>query len=157
MKRTITHFILLNADLDRIFPYSICFVASREEYYKMHRERSAVHLVANQARNENKDEHLTILSQESPRGTRDSSSKPWLTGTSAGCWMLGAGRRLGGIIPNHLSLGQANNPFRCSRSLARLRFLLPLAAFVSFYSRESSQYADKKLTTPALGRNSRTD
>lgn len=54
-----------------------------------------LHLVSNRARNENKDEHLTILSQESPRGTRDGSSKPWLTGTSAGCWMLGAGRSAG--------------------------------------------------------------
>lgn len=135
----------------------IWFAANQREYYKAHRGRSvpALQPVPSRARNENKDEHLTILSRESPRGTRDGASKPWLTGTSAGCWMLGV--RLGGIIPNHLSLGQADNPFRISRSLARLRFLLPRAASVSFYSRESSQYADKKLTTPALRRNSRTD
>lgn len=47
-------------------------------------------------------------------------------------------------------------------SLPRARpvvFFPPLpAAFLSFYSRESSQYADKELTTPAASkRNSRTD
>lgn len=72
-------------------------VASQGEYYKAHRGRSvpAIKLVPSRARNENKDKHLTILSRESSRGTRDGSSKPWLTGTSAGCWMLGAGRSAG--------------------------------------------------------------
>ena len=45
-----------------------------------------------------------------------------------------------GIIPSHLSLGQADNPFRFADTLSRD----PLARF---YSRESSQYADKGLTS----------
>lgn len=59
------------------------------------------------------------------------------------------GVRLGGIIPNHLSLGQADNPFPAYLAPSRA-----LSAFFSrsrrlpFYSRESSQYADKGLTTP---------
>jgi len=130
--------------------------------YKMHRRRSmpTLHLIPNRARNENKDEHLTILSQKSPRGTRDGSSKPWLTGTSAGCWMLGAGRSAGWYYSEPFVTRASQQPLSLLSlpcSLTRLRFLLPLAAFVSFYSRESSQYADKKLTTPVLRRNSRTD
>lgn len=70
-------------------------------------------------RNENKDERLTILSRESPSG---GNNQRWflqavaLTETSAGCWVPRV--RLGGIIPNHLSLGQVDNPFRFSRTLA---------------------------------------
>lgn len=63
-----------------------------------------------------------IVTGISLRGGGRGNNQRWflqavpLTGTSAGCWVPRV--RLGGIIPNHLSLGQVDNPFRFSRSLA---------------------------------------
>ena len=58
--------------------------------------------------------------------------------------------RLGGIIPNHLSLEQLDNPFRFSTRVAPSPTSFS-TILQSFYSRESSQYADNGFTTPSVG------
>ncbi|KAF7417996.1 hypothetical protein HZH68_000649 [Vespula germanica] len=94
----------LDLYLELLPRHSLLSISQRGKRMTKHRNSYGVllkHLDLECTTNENKDERLTILSQP-PRQRRSFEVEPWgwklkgkLRGTSAGCWMLAAGRSAG--------------------------------------------------------------